>query len=335
MNVIACALAALLASQGPASAATTGGASCDVTDNRCKAERFERQAAQASSPKQRALYLHAAYRSYMGLYKETADARDLCEARRTFDQSLAVEGLSADQRASFEEGRAELEARERKANARCRRAARPQARAASSKSVEGTAPKTSPRSTAPAVVEPDTQATGRDEPTVGKDQAAAGRDEGADLLPVSAAPRSSRPPPLERAVQPRDPSPPSPPPAPAPLRPGRPLLIAGGVTLGLGLSLVGLAGYAGHRARVAHREGVELHEEVQGPPDDEARATDVALEREYRRMGTMALGTAIAGGVAVLVGTALVAVGGRRVARFGSSTAFVPVFGGLAFHARF
>lgn len=320
MNVVAGSLAVLLAFQGPAPAPAARGAICDVADNRCKAERFERQAAQASSPSQRALYLHAAYRSYMGLHKETAEVRDLCEARRAFDQSLAVEGLSADQRTSFEEGRAELEARERKAGTRCGRPARQQARAPRPRSTESSAPKSSPRPTP--VVEPAMPTSVADEPV--------------ELLPVASTQRRSPPRPPATAVPQTDSSRASPTPAvSASPRHGRPLVIAGGATLALGLSLVGLAGYSGSRALAVHRAGVQLHEDVQGPPDDDARAKDAELEREYRRMGSIALGTGIAGGVAVIVGTALVAVGGRRLARMGSSTAFVPVPGGLAFHARF
>lgn len=321
MNVIACFLAALLALQGP-TAATSGAPSCDVTDNRCKAERFQRQAAQASSPSQRALYFHAAYRSYMGLFKETGEVRDLCEARRTFEQSLAVEGLSETQRASFEEGRAELESRERKISARCGSSAKRRARAAAPVVAEKPAPTASPRATASIDVKPA--------------EAALLQDERTDLLPVSAGRKASPRLPAGAAARPADePLSVSPANTPAPPRSGRPLVIAGGVTLGIGLSLAGVAGYAGGRALEAHRAGVELHEAVQGPPDDADRAKDAALEREYRTMGPVAIGTAVAGGVAVIVGAVLVGVGGRRLARVASSTAFVPVPGGLAFHARF
>lgn len=320
MSMIACFLAALLAMEGPAPATTSDKASCDVTDNRCKAKDFERQAEQASSPSQRALYLQAAYRSYMGLHKKTGKVGDLCEARRAFEESLAVEGLSASQRASFEEGRAELESRERQSNARCGTSAKRRARTAAPFRAETPAPEPQPLMAA-AAAEPETLARASVEPL--------------DLLPVSAGNRGSPRPRAEVGLRPEESSSPSPAPVAAPPRHGRPLVIAGSVTLGLGLSLAGVAGYAGGRALEAHRAGVELHNEVQGPPDEAARAEDAALEREYRRMGSLALGTAIAGGAAVIVGTALVAVGGRRLARTASSTALVPFPGGLAFRARF
>lgn len=320
MNMIACFLAALLAMEGPAPATTSDKASCDVTDNRCKAKDFERQAEQASSASQRALYLQAAYRSYMGLHKKTGKVGDLCEARRAFEESMTVEGLPASQRASFVEGRAELESRERQSNARCGTSAKRRAGAPPPRSADKPPPKPEPLMTASAA-EPETLARASDEPL--------------DLLPVITGNRRSPRPLTPAAVRPEEPSPPSPASAATPPRHGRPLVIVGSVTLGLGLSLAGVAGYAGRRALEVHREGVELHNEVQGPPDDAARAEDAALEREYRRMGSLALGTAVAGGVAVIVGTALVAVGGRRLARTASSTALVPFPGGLAFRARF
>src|SRR5690606_3422168 len=49
---------------------------------------------------------------------------------------------------------------------------------------------------------------------------------------------------------------------------GRSLVIAGGVGLGVGLPLAAVAAYAGGRALRAYREGVDLHNDVQGPPDD-------------------------------------------------------------------
>jgi hypothetical protein len=332
--MIACFLAALLAVEGPASATTSDKVSCDVTDNRCKAKDFERQAEQASSPSQRALYLQAAYRSYMGLHKKTGKVRDLCEARRAFEASLAVKGLPASQRASFEEGRAELESREQQSNAQCGNSAKRRARATAARSAEKPAPK--PEAVmAAAAPEPETAASvAAPETLIATESEARAADEPPDLLPVRSEKKRSARPRAEAAVRPEA-LPPSPAPVAAPPRHGRPLVIAGSVTLGLGLSLAGVAGYAGRRALEAHRAGVELHNEVQGPPDEAARAEDAALEREYRKMGSLALGTAVVGGAAVIVGTALVAVGGRRLARTASSTALVPFPGGLAFHARF
>jgi hypothetical protein len=315
MSMIACFLAVLLAVEGPAPATTSDESSCDVADNRCKAKGFERQAALASSASQRALYLQAAYRSYMGLYKETDEARVLCEARRAFEKSLAVKGLPASQRTSFEAGRVELESRERQVNARCSSSAK-RARAPMPQRAEDPAPLM-----AVSAAKPETPGRTSDGPL--------------DLLPVSSGNRRSPRPKAALAVRPEELSRPSPAPVAAPPRHGRPLVIAGSVTLGLGLSLAGVAGYAGGRALEAHREGVELHKQVQGPPDEAARSADAALEREYRRMGSLALGTAVAGGAAVIVGTALVAEGGRRLARTASSTALVPFPGGLAFRARF
>ena len=103
-------------------AATTS--DCPLTDNQCKARLYERRAAAAPTPAQRALYLHSAHRSYLFLFEKTGDVRDLCEARRTFDASLAVDGQPKEQRAKFEAERDELAAREHQQHARCRSVAK-------------------------------------------------------------------------------------------------------------------------------------------------------------------------------------------------------------------
>ncbi|MBK6845897.1 MAG: hypothetical protein IPG88_27125 [Gemmatimonadetes bacterium] len=95
-----------------------------ATDNRCKAGQYERRAATAPTPAQRALYLYGAYRSYMLLFENTADRADLCAARRTLDASLTVAGQPPGQRATSMTMRAELAARERQEGADCKSVAR-------------------------------------------------------------------------------------------------------------------------------------------------------------------------------------------------------------------
>ena len=88
-----------------------------------------------------------------------------------------------------------------------------------------------------------------------------------------------------------------------------------------------------HRARLAHDEGVRLHEGVEGPPDAATLARDEELKAEYQRMGAVALVSGIAGGVALVTGAILAGVGGRRLRRVES--AIQPAPGGLAVHVRF
>ena len=116
--------------------------------------------------------------------------------------------------------------------------------------------------------------------------------------------------------------------------PGRPLLIAGGVTLSIGLALGGVAIYTGRRALAAYQAGLDLRAEVQGAPDAAMLARDADLAAEYRRLGPAALATAIGSGVAVITGVVMASVGGRRRTR-AARTAWTPVPGGLALHVRF
>ena len=88
MSPIACSLAVMLALE----AAPAGPSECPVTDNRCKAERFVQRAATATSSAVRAKYLEAAHGSFLASYDTSRDVRDLCAARRTFDQTLAALG---------------------------------------------------------------------------------------------------------------------------------------------------------------------------------------------------------------------------------------------------
>jgi hypothetical protein len=97
---------------------------CEPTDNRCKAALFVRRAAAAALPKERALYLHAAHRSYLALFDQTGEEQHLCAARKTYEQSLAVEGQPDKQRESFVALLGDLTSREAKQRVRCSRGRR-------------------------------------------------------------------------------------------------------------------------------------------------------------------------------------------------------------------
>ena len=264
----------------------------------------------------RALYLHAAHVAHLALFDETGDMGALCAARRAFDKSLAVEGQPEGQRAAFESAREKLESREQKRGARCgstRRSAKTSAPALAAKVEE--AASTGDEEPPPLL------ATG---PTAGAPVADSVSESPSEAITSTAAVAPSKDTllPVPRRVG-------------TSRAPGRPLLIAGSVTLAIGLSLGGIAAYTGRRALGAYQAGVELHEDVQGPPDAAMLAKDAVLEAEYRRMGPAAIGTAIGGGVAVIAGAVMAGVGGRRLARAGSQTAWAPIPGGLAFHVRF
>ena len=124
-------------------------------------------------------------------------------------------------------------------------------------------------------------------------------------------------------------------PVPADEHPGRSLALAGGVTLALGLGMLGVAGYTGGRVIEARRDAQALAAMVDGYADADQLARDTALRQEYRTMAPPTLVLALAGGASFIVGAVLVGVGGRRMARAASRTALLPAPGGLAFHARF
>lgn len=314
MTVIASSLAVMLALQGAAPSSPSE--KCQVTDNRCKAEQFVQRAAAAASPRHRALYLHAAHRSYLALFDQTGEVRDLCAARRTFDQSLAIEDQPDSQRASFEAVRQDLTSRERATGARCSSPSKRPAKAAEPPQTPDppllvAEPSPAPDAQ-PATAEPARRMV---EPAPTPDPADA-------LLAVPSRPR------------------PAPAPAVAPTLandapPGRRLVIAGGLTLGAGLALTGLAASMGSRLIDTRRKALDLADTVEGFATEAQLAEGDRLENDYRRQGPQTLALALAAGTTVVVAAVLLGVGGRRMARAASRTALVPVPGGLAFHARF
>ena len=125
------------------------------------------------------------------------------------------------------------------------------------------------------------------------------------------------------------------PPRPDAARPGRGLVIAGGVTLGVGVALTAAAGYMRRGMTETRQEYFALHDMVSGfaTPDQDAKGG--ALFRDYSAMRTQAFALAFAGGTTIVLAAVLAGVGGRRMARAASRTALVPAPGGLALHARF
>jgi hypothetical protein len=121
----------------------------------------------------------------------------------------------------------------------------------------------------------------------------------------------------------------------SPPRPGRGLVIAGGVTLGVGVALTTAAGFMGRRMVDTRREIVALGHNVDGYATTDQNTQDDALRGDYRATQTRTLALALAGGATVLVAVILSSIGGRKMARAASRTALVPAPGGLVFHARF
>ncbi len=299
-----------------------GPADCPLTDNRCKAELFVRRATAAASSAVRAKYLEAAHGSFLASYDASGEVRDLCAARKTFEQTLAAIGQDEVPR-RLVPLREALEKREQVRRPRCGSNGRKSSRAS-------------------AVVRPapvDVAPARTDSPPP---RAAEHTDE---LLPVPAATAvlrreptvlaatETRPvgPPAATVVVPRA----SDSMRDASVRGDRRLVIAGSVTVGLGLSLIGVAGYAIGERIETKRASLELLAEAQGHANEEQIARSVDLRDRYQTMGHLALGTSLAGGAAVIVGTTLAIVGGRRLARLARRVSLMPAPGGIAIGARF
>ncbi|MCY0992141.1 hypothetical protein OV203_33700 [Nannocystis sp. ILAH1] len=300
---------------------------CEPGDNACKAELFVKRAKKAPTAEQRAKYLHAAHRSYLYLYDETHEARDLCAARRTVDQGLAITGLSDVLRADFEAARDALMSREREAGVRCGRTSKP--------------PKTDPPLLAakrlpndPPVDAPATpNLTTTDSPSASTPapvalqstvrQGELANSDGSTVRPEQPASGDGLRP-VTRSSSAR----------PTTARPGRGLAIAGGAGLGVGLVLTGVAGYLGGRMVDTVHAAREFKSQIDGFASDAEIARDAELKQDYRRLGPPTLALALAGGTTLVVSAVLLGVGGRRMAR-ASRMALMPTPGGLAFGARF
>lgn len=325
-------LAAYLLLNGAAPSVAT--ADCLPDDNGCKAKRSELRAASAQTPDQRATYLRSAHRSYVFLYEKTGDVHDLCSARRTFDASMAVEDQSADERARTEVLRADLVARERKAGAPCKgvvklkRASRSDAPPVVASLPAKPPPVDSPVHAAELTSDPPpllVTRTPKPEPLPTSAPSASGSPAPSQLQRPDAM-LALMPIPTRRGPsRPRTDGP----------RPGRGLVIAGGVTLGVGVALTAVAGSLGRRMTETKREYFALHDMVGGFATPEQDAAGGALLRDYQGLQTQRLALAFAGGTTIVLAAVLAGVGGRRMARAASRTALVPVPGGLALHARF
>jgi hypothetical protein len=305
-------------------------ADCSPDDNGCKAKRSELRAASAETPDQRATYLRSAHRSYLFLFDKTGDVRDLCSARRAFDASIAVKDQSADERARTQVLRDDLVARERKAGASCKGVVKPRR---ASRSDAPPAVASVPASKAPPVDPSPAELTSDPPPLMTRiatpgplpaPAPSAGGPPAPSQIPrpdVSLMPIPTRRVPSRPSVDGR--------------HPGRGLVIAGGVTLGVGVALTAVAGHVGRRMTETKQEYFALHDMVGGFATPEQDAAGGALLRDYQGLWTQRLALACAGGTTIVLAAVLAGVGGRRMARAASRTALVPVPGGLALHARF
>lgn len=322
MTATACLLAAILMGEAPAAPAPE---ECPVADNRCQARLYERRAGTAANAHHRALYLFNASKSYLFLFDKTGDARDLCAARRDVDASLRVRGQPPALRTQSEDLRATLVARTQQEHARCGDASRPGKRADAPLLARRPADAPEP----PADLLPGPEATPEPQPPP-----AATATPRIELQLADADPPSTQP--SRDAVLMSVPSGRAPTDRPATTpRPGRGLVLAGGVSLGVGGALIAAAGVMGRRMVDTRQQIIALSNTVDGFATADQAARDDALRGDFRATQTRTLALAIGGGATVLVAVVLSSVGGRRMARAASRTALIPAPGGLVFRARF
>jgi hypothetical protein len=328
MTATACALAALLTFE--AATAPAAKDECELADHRCKAVLFERRAANAANAEHRAVYLFNAHRLYMRLFDQSGAMRDLCAARRTIDASLAVEGQSPSLRAKSEALRADLLAREKQQDTRCGSVSKQR------RVKPADAPLVARGSQPPAEPTPDDPAPpllAGPEPSAvsGATATAGGRPNALQLLAdadipttqpaeVSLLPVAARQVDVPRALPPRS---------------GRGLVIAGGATLGVGAALAVGAGLAGRRMSDTRQEIIALSERVDGYATADQVARDAGLRSDYESQRHQRLALTLASGATIVVAMILAGVGGRRMARAASQSAFIPAPGGLVFRFRF
>ena len=112
--------------------------------------------------------------------------------------------------------------------------------------------------------------------------------------------------------------------------------IAGAALVGLGVGLLGAGGYGLAGMSTAKRSGYALVNDAgDGPATPTQLARDAELRDDYAANSRLALGAGIAGGVAAIVGAALLGVSRRHKARSGRLSTIQPTGDGLVLTARF
>ena len=323
MNLLACTLTVILV----ADTTPTEAVQCARGDHACHAAMYTTRAESATTPAARAKYHEAAHRSFVALYDQTRRHEALCAARRSLERTAKILGkkTAATQLASLRQKLAEREVTARPNCTTTSPGSAKKTKALAQRASERSPDEGSPTEPAPAApVQPEisvavapptstpvTQAPAVETPTTAVEPAI--------LLAVPIHRTSNRPTP-----------------GPAPADPAaRRLLISGGVTIGVGVGLATIAGYAGARLAQASRESFDLYADNQGRGDAAALAQEEALRQAHARWLPITVTTAALSGTAVVVGAILVAVGKRQAAAVSSRAALLPMPGGLAIRARF
>lgn len=292
--------------------------------------------------------LSGVHDSLVALHEQTGKAENLCRALK-ITRDLLASGPFADEdeRAAWVALEAKDVVRVKRAGVRCAATVKMKPAASPVVAANGSTP-APPAAAVPATVDPHAPdevlapVTGRaSAPRLATTDTPAGET-------LSSAPHTTPPSPGNadgRASEPLSPASPGDdrharkttdrsPVKPSPPR-GRGLVIAGGVTLGVGLAVTAAAGYLSGGLLDTWRESRALYDET-GPIGTEVQADrNAALTHEYQQQKAPMVATAILGASALIVGAVLAGVGAKRLARATARTALLPMPGGLVLRARF
>lgn len=316
---------------------TLAPAPCAGSDLACTARDSLREAKSATDPRDRAEALLTAARAHLGLYRKTDDRAELCSAWRLIPRKH-TEHLGDVPRTTRAEVKAEL--------ARLGHDCRPRSQRPTSTPTAIAPPSASePAATTTAPAAPsDTSASS--EPLQVIVASPADDRRGDELIGIERHPtRSVRPAegqvaavvaiPARLRNAPTAPSPRGDRPALA--RPGRGLLIAGGLSLVPASVLVGLAAYSAVRVeRLASTYGGLAETATgQGYTDPDADMMRRDLEQDGPHWRRVRIGTSIAAGLVTSAAVALITAGAVKRRRSLERLTLHPLLPGLLMTARF
>ena len=266
----------LLAALAIATSPPADPSTCAADDLQCSAPAFAAAARRATSDAQRVQYLYFAHRAYLALSdkppKGRVASRDLCQAHRLLEQALALPETPL--RGRIVDSERETLARLTTKKVQCKA---PKPGNKDRPLVAAAAPPAELRSDA-ATDEPSTIAAGIAAQPQTDDDIVVAASKLPDLdswQPTTIQPEPDAMPVSARRVKTERP-------ASAP-RPGRGLVIAGGVTLGVGVALTTAAGFMGRRMVDTRREIVALGHNVDGyATTDQNTQDDVVTTGRHR-----------------------------------------------------
>lgn len=307
---------------------------CAPSDLACTAREKAREAREATDPEERAHARLTAARAHLALYRKTGARADLCAARRLVH---GVPRRTKDLGELPQKTRTEVEAELAKLKHDCSVRHPPGSPAAPTATTPS--PLESSAAALPAAALPTTPEVGSPIPVE-----TVSPSDGEALLEV-------KPPPVD-AVRSRgregpkgstaSPDPEAPTVSldgrqPSLTRPGRGLLIAGGISLGAASVLGGVAAYAALRVDTAmtRHDGLAAEANGQGytSPDVGVMRRDLEADAPYWRR--VMIGTAITSGVLTGAAVALLTVGAVKRRQTPARLALHPILPGLLLIARF